>query len=830
MEVRAATMSNWWLKILGVDTSEVPPDATTEFGFALAPQSWTVFLVLALAAALIWGVFWLYRREIATCPPRIRAVLAVLRAAVLVVLILVFMGPSLSVTHHRTIQPHVVLLLDDSMSMSIRDAYADEAMRSRIARSIGRDARAMATAPPTRDELVDSLVARHDGQWLLDLATKGRLRVLTFSNSVKLREARGATTRDASDAQGPITRAEPVPPLNPTGPGTNLAKAMREGLRLMSGNPAAGMIVVTDGQNTEGDDPLIAADAAAQQGVPVLAVGVGDPAEPRNLRVSEMWSPDSVFRSDPFVIQARIEGSAMEDGPIAIELLQRNAEASTDTAIDRPVATKTVRLIGGKATVPFEYTPPEAGQFIFTVRAPVQAGEQITSDNAKSMPVKVLSEQAKVLLIAGGPTWEYQMVRTLLTRDKTINVSCWLQSLDDGMRQDGDTVITKLPTTLKEWLEYDVVVMLDPNPVEFDEDRVRMIEQFVGEHGGGLMWQAGSKYTQRFFSMPSTRGIRDFLPMKLSTEAAKTEPLDLTQTREWPMRLTASGVDHALLRLHSDPQISRTMFQSLPGLYWSYPAADAKPGQLTLLEHTDPRLNTQGRARPLLVAGQHGPGRTLYLGFDGTWRWRKLGEKFYDQFWVQAVRYLVEGRLLGGQHRGRIGTDRDTYGRGDPIAISARLLGQDFKPMLQPTVPASIKTPAGSTAIELKQVAGRPGHYEAIIVAAELGAMEISVTLAGEGSSKPSRLSKQVTVELPRVEFADPRLNRTLLTEIASRSGGQYFDFADADRVAASLADKRERTAVPGKPIELWDTNRLLLLIVLLLTAEWALRKYYKLL
>jgi hypothetical protein len=30
--------------------------------------------------------------------------------------------------------------------------------------------------------------------------------------------------------------------------------------------------------------------------------------------------------------------------------------------------------------------------------------------------------------------------------------------------------------------------------------------------------------------------------------------------------------------------------------------------------------------------------------------------------------------------------------------------------------------------------------------------------------------------------------------------------------------------------VELWDTSRVLFLLVLLLTVEWALRKYYKLL
>lgn len=814
-------MKHWWLKLLGVDASTAPEGSTVEFFFSCAPRSWTVFLVLALVAGTIYGVYWLYQREMSTCPPRGRKMLAVLRAAVLLVLILLFMGPGLAITLHRAITPHVVLLMDDSMSMSIRDGYQNEKLRGQVAAALGRDGAALASNPPTRAEVIDTLLARNGNQWLKDLAGKGKLRVMTFSSSAKVRDARGAATQNATESESPI---EALPPLNPAGPGTNISKGLREALRQVSGNPSAGVVLVTDGQNTEGDDPLLAAEAARQQGVPVMVLGVGDPDEPRNLRVADLLAPDTVFRADPFVIQARLDLTGMSDTQVNVELLRRGNDG------EKVVATKSVRIAGGRGNVAFEHTPKDAGEYVFTVRAPALPGEQILTDNAKSVAIKVLSEQAKVLLIAGSPTWDFQMVRTLLIRDKTIDVSCWLQSLDEGMRQDGDTPVVKLPSTMEEMLKYDVVILMDPNPVEFDETRIKLLSTFVTEHGGGLMWQAGAKYSQRFFSMPSTRGIIDLLPVKLAGEVGKSEPLDTTQTREWPMKVTAAGVDHALMRLDPDPLVSRNMAQSLPGVFWSYPVQEIKPGTVTLLEHTDPRLTRNSKGRPLLTVGQQG-GRTIFLGVDGTWRWRKFGEKYFDQFWVQSVRYLVEGRLLGSQHRGRLGTDRDTYALGDQIAITAsRLRGPDQKLMTDPAVQATIKTPAGITPLELRSTSGQAGYYEATAVAAHLGTAEIAIALLPDASGKPARITRQINIELPRVEFADPRLNKPLLLEIASRSGGQYFDVPQAHELPKVLADRRESVAVKGKPIDLWDTNRMLLLLAGLLTAEWALRKYYKLL
>jgi hypothetical protein len=446
--------------------------------------------------------------------------------------------------------------------------------------------------------------------------------------------------------------------------------------------------------------------------------------------------------------------------------------------------------------------------------------------------VKVLSEKARVLLVAGSPSWEYRMVRTLLTRDKTIDLSCWLQSMDLDMVQDGNTKIRKLPRKDEEWFKYDVIMLFDPNPNEFGEEWVEVMKRYLGEHGGGMLWLAGPKYTARFLSSPRTRGVAEALPVKVaSLSAMETLSLGKAHAREWPMRLTAAGADHVLLRLHKDPLVNRRWCEALPGVYWSYPIKGAKPASQILIEHSDPRLRRKGEARPLLVAGHYGPGRTLFMGFDGTWRWRKLGEKHFDRYWIQTVRFLVEGRLMGGKRRGRIGTDRDLYAIGDRIAVTAKLYTEDFKPLERPSVPAVIRAGAAAPGeFELKAVPGRVGQYQATLTASNLGINEIVVELSREKTDKKARITRRLTVETPRVEFADPRLDRSLLTELARRSEGQYFEIDELDALTKALPDRSETIVVPGKPIELWDTSRLLLLLVALLTLEWALRKYFKLL
>ena len=836
-------MGTFWYKLLGIDAARIPEGAETHVVWAHAPRSWGVFVMLGVVAAAVYLVFALYRREGATCPRRVRTALAILRAAVVVVLALVFLAPALAVAVPEVVQPYVVLLLDDSLSMAVQDRYLDDDAAARVAKATGRTVEQVRETRPSRAELVDRLLLAQEGAFLRGLTEAGRVRVISFSDRVRLRAslpAAGETGRTAEGEETPLPRGEPVPPLAPSGRATDIALGLREARKALAGGTLAGIVLVSDGRNTEGDDPLAAAGGESGPPAPLFVLGLGDPAPPRNLRVVEVSAPESVFRSDPFLVQARVRAEGFEGERVSVELLERRADASADED-DRLVDRRDVAVVpGGDILVAFEKKAvPEggAGEFIYTLRVRAPAGreqeEVVLTDNVRSVPVHVLSEQARVLLIAGSPSWDFRLVRTLLIRDKTIDVSCWLQTNAEDMPQDGDTVITRLPSSPDELFQYDVVLMLDPDPAEFGEEWMDLLRRFLGEHGGGLLWQAGMRHAARFLHGVRTRTIADLLPVRVSEqEVFDVHLLSVTHRHEWPLHLTAAGLDHPVLLLDKDPEANRRRWETVPGVYWCQPVLGAKPATLVLIEHSDPRLRGSGtdERQPLLVAGQYGPGRTLYVGFESTWRWRAAGEDIFDRFWVQAVRYLVEGRLLGGRKRGTLETDRDVYTLGDPIAVSARLYDTEFRPLQAETVQVTLSSGDGSVPLGLRAVPGRPGHYEGMTAAAHLGPGEIALLLTGRSVGETVRIARRFTVEPPRVELEDPRPDRRLLSELAARSGGRFFEIDEYADIPGALPRRQETVIVPGRPVELWDTDRLLLVLVGLLGAEWAVRKRFWLL
>jgi len=836
------TLLTW----LGYDFSTSAEGARPELVWTNLPASWGVFVLIAAVAAIIWAVYSVYRREIDTCPAWVKMLLATLRTAVVLLLVVIFLGPALVELRERTIQPALVVLRDASQSMNTKDDYEDEAAAKTAAGALHASPEKIKQDRPSRAEIVNSVLAHGDAKLLAELRTKGKLQALDFAEQVTKVDLRDGTPagggqRGDSKAGGnakstdpPEKRTPALPPLVAEGRGSDLWTAIRQSLA--SDSPAA-IVLFTDGQHTGKDDARAAAREARERGVPLLVVGVGDPSRPRNVKVANVLVRPQVWQDEPFEVDAPISIEGLDVPEIRAELVEQRV-GDNDAAIGGGTVVQTVQVSskpGERPRAQFSHTPREAGRYVYTVRVEPQEGERREEDNQLSSPVvKVLSrEKVRVLLVAGAPTWEYRLVQKLLSRDKTIVVSCWLQTLDEERAQEGTRLITRLPITKEELFYYDVILMFDPNPQEFDQAWMELLKQFVGEHSGGLLFMAGPKHSGRLLTNARTSGLAQVLPVTFGDVGAlEVAALLSTNQRAWNLKVVPANADHPTMRFYPDRQETLQRWETLPGIFWSFPCKDARPTSQVLLEHSDPTLRSVEGSRPLLVAGRYGSGHTLYLGFNGTWRWRRAGRQaeFFDKFWIQAVRYLVEGRSLEGRRRGYVQTDRDRYEIGDKVTIAARLQDPTFSPLVAPKVDASIQTGSDTPeTVPLLPVANQPGHFEASITARKTGLVKVRLSVAAS-EAEGGVIATDYNVDLPSVETNQLWLNKPLLLDLASLSGGKYFDVDQTGGLAAAVPDKSETIEVRSKPDPLWDVRGMLFGLVALLGCEWFLRKRFKLL
>ena len=821
------------MNLLGKDPSVIPEGADIRFVWLHGPVSWQVFLLLGTLAALWFTIGWLYRREAATCPGGARMLLAVLRSLIVLAAVIIFLGPALGVSTRQTVAPSVLVLLDESLSMSIRDRYRQQESLAAVAAFTGRTETDVRQSPPSRVELVNELLQRDDGEFLRGLTDKGRVEVLSFAETARLRHGLGSEA-PPSPGRDKLVHGGRVPPLEARGTGTNIGRALREGMQSVAGNRIAAIILIGDGRDTVVEEPHELALRFGRQGIPVFTVPVGDPSEPCNVRVTELWAPKQVPQKDPFAIQAQIQVRNADTPRIKVELRRSPADAP-DTEPGAIVATEMLDIEQEETTysLNFAHKPEQPGRFRYTVVAPVLPEEIIDTDNRRSVHVQVLDHKLRILLVSGGPGWDYRMVRTLLVRDPTVDVSCWLQSLSPKLRQDGTTPLNRFPDTRAELFAYDGIVLMDPNPDQLTDHWLKMLHDFVNKHGGGLLWVAGSSYTAQSLTPASSAALRELLPVRLQDAPPPLPPAGRRSawTREWQIRVRGAGADHPMLSLTTDPQNNIALWEDMPGIYWYYPVRGATPGATVLIEHADPVLTGGAGGMPLLVQGQIGAGRVIWMGFGETWRWRGAGEEHFNRFWIQAVRELAAGRILKGRHRAQISTDRGRYDLGATVRVTARFFDSNYRPLVAPLVKARVVSGDGETGhdLDLPAIAGREGVYAGSFAARYLGQNEIRAAMPEIAGVQTEPITHRFTVELPNIEFADGRPDNGLLRLLAAESGGACLNLDQLTDLPDRIPDRHESLVVQGKAVELWDTWRVILILTILLGIEWAVRKRYHL-
>ena len=832
---------------------------TPAIQWANLPESWGVFVLIAIVGLLCYGVFWLYRREIKTCPMPVKLLMAGIRLFVLLLLVVLFLKPSLYFQKVDEVRPPIEFLRDASLSLARGDLYRNNEQVKLLSSLTGLDADGIDAGSVSRSDLLNQAFEKHP-ELLEQMRLKGPVHVVDFADgstpyelipSLKQEELdRKSESKDEDADASPVaggsetqsTLDAKMPELVASGAATDIWQALKN---VLDGTTTpSSIILVSEGQHNGGSDPLEMADKAAALDIPIYTVGVGDPNPPKNVAVKEVYVRDKAYPDEPFEIEAVVQTSRKNEtnlpGRLKVSLLEQFRDSTG--SLSQPTEVKTqdadVPESGGRIRLNFEHSTNRPGKYVYTVRCETLSDETDTDDNELvSSQLEVVDEKVKVLLVSGLPNWDYQQVYKLLQRDQTIELSCWLQSMDESRPQEGNTPITRLPQTIEELGQYNVVLLLDPDPAEFDDRWVKLLRDFCEYKAGGVMFMAGPQFSSEFLTKPSLKSFREIVPVRFGDleEIEVNEALaSATDDRAGKMLLVPFNMDHPVMSFRSEPEENLKIWNLMPGIYWSFPALRAKPTARVLMERGD-QVSAEGN-QPLLVSGRFGAGSVLYLGFQGTWRWRPIGlqAQYFDRFWIQVVRFLVETRSLQGSRRGFIDREKTEYELGERVTLVARLLDEQFKPSKEPTFDATIKSNDGrEQTIKLKLLPNQEGRYEGAFPATRIGAYEATVKL-GDGSEK---LIDPVSFRVvsPSAESGSYWLNEKLLRDISERSGGQYFRLDSIKKLPEVLPNTVERFTFNSPPEPLWDASPKLrwmvfLLPVVLLTIEWAARKWYKLL
>ena len=791
-------------RLLGIDAAQTDAEWSLRWAEDLSGDA--AVLSIALDVAVIALIVWLYRVEARHLPLWKRAGLAGLRLLAVGIAAAMLMQPVLVRQVEEQIPSHVVVLADVSESMTVRDAWADASAGGRVAEAVGLGGLDGLRATPRYE------VARRVLDAVAEPLAAGGDRVVHVHPFGE--RLRGEVESLPETLEGGAST-------------TAVATSLREALQEYSGRPLAGVVVLSDGALSGGDRIDAAAAAVAEGGVPVFAVPVGTVEGPRNAEVASVDAPPVVFTGDDSEVTVRVRSRGMRDQPATLTIEQRaNGGVWEEVAREDLI----LQLDGEVESVSLPFKPDKPGKLEFRASLSDVGPELTTEDNAAVASTDVIRERLRVLLIAGSTFPEVQFLRNMLIQDKTVDVSTWLQSAKPGYKHPGDDPIRRLPIDQDELNAYDCVVLYDPDPDGWPANFGTLLEDFVGQAGGGLVLIAGEQQTGRLFDRqddPAMGWLRTMPVVRQPNLFRSAVQLKLAQTSPWRLAITPAGVRDPIMQFEADSQKNVRTLESLPGMFWHFPVTRAKPGADVLAVHGDPRMRNEYGPEVLLATQRVGPGRTLFVGFDSTYRWRYLSEEAFNGFWRRVVDRAGRNKRLGGGYPFKLSTGRAAAMPGSEVKVLARFLNPTGPDAAVEELLGEVERGSDAPVPISLRPTERPGEFAGTFVPEAAGTHLVKVKL-GDADAASRAATLAVDVVLPSKELAEPALNRESLATLASASGGSVVELPDAADLASRLTVGKVTRTIEERD-ELWDAPLLWGLLFLVLCVEWIARKRVRL-
>lgn len=741
--------------------------------FVWGSSRWMSIAVVAAIGLAAWAL--LTYRGIRGHGPRDRAVVIGLRLAALAVLAVCLFRPMLVLKVAVPQQNFVGVLLDDSRSMQVGDLEG-----------------------LPRGNYVKDNFTGPDAQVLRQLSEKFVVRTYRFSTAAE--------------------RLASADELTFAGTGTRLGDALTRARDELAGLPLSGLIVVTDGADTS--DAAFDASLASlkAESIPVFPIGVGEERLVRDVQVSRVETPRTALKGTSLVVDVVVSqtGFAGQVLPLVVESEGRVVETQ-DVTMPRD---------GEAATIRVRFKVDEGGPRRFRFRIPEQPGEQVVQNNAREHLIDVLDRRVKMLYLEGEPRFEAKFVRQALEQDPNIQVvllqrtAAATPSAPPKFLRLGidtpDELVDGFPQTEQELFSYSGLILGSVEASAFTAEQLRMIADFVGRRGGGLLTLGGG----RSFAEGGWGGtpVAEALPVTLDASANARAGSYFSEVSVRPAR---AGQAHPVVQLAATEAASMEAWRRLPPLTSVNLIESVKPGASTLLTGED----TRGRDLVVLAAQRYGRGKALAFPVQDSWLWRMhasmaVTDTTHHDYWQRLLRWVVDG--VPG--RVEVTTAPDRVEPREPVTLTALVADRQYRDVSDARVMAVVRSPTGVvTDVPLSWTVRRDGEYQAVFTPDEEGPYEVRVTATKDGETLGSAISHLRTAPSDR-EYFDPVLRTTLLRRLAEETGGQYFQAADTSKLAEALSlSGRGVTVVEEK--DLWDMPALFLLLVVFAGGEWVYRR-----
>jgi len=678
------------------------------------------FVPLCLLVGVVYAAILYYRNTHDELPASLKRWLFVLRTVAVSVILFLLLGPMIKNAAYKNIKPVVAIATDASLSMG------------------------NALNPQQQQQLFSDL-----NKFDETLSSRFDIQYLTFGSTVLHQPCDSFYM-----------------------PSTNMGEMFDVVDAQYKHANLGAIVVISDGINNEGKDPIY---AAAPIEASIYTVGVGDTTQIMDLSIANVIYNKNTYKGNYFPIQVMLQGQ-MASGAKTKILLKHNER----TLEERPININSNRFFH---TQVFYVKADSAGFYRYRLEFTPVENEANTYNNYKELAIEVLDRKQKALIVAGAPHPDVGMLQGVLEQSSFQVESCLPNRLNPSLIKDYDVVILHSLPSLRDPADAILKTCSEMKiPILFIMGNNTNFSQFNALQTGLAITQQSAL---KEHALPVlNRSFSLFLQDNSTDDYAQLPPL-IVPFGEYKMANSASVL----------------FYQKIGNVETNY---------------------------PLIAFNNTLTGRYGFICGEGIWRWRmdaarrNGNSRSIDNLFAKSIQLLINDDK---NKRFKVYCEKE-YTSYDRVVARAELYNQSQELTTEEEVIFIVRDEQGNEynytfGVERNNYKLDAGNFPAGIYHWRASAKIGLEAFAEQGT---------FTVLSSDLEMEQTTANHRLLMNLSELHDGQFFTASEIEQLTDVLQQRTDLKPVRISIIDyfsLVNVSLLLFMLLLLLFAEWFLRKFF---
>ena len=615
--------------------------------------------------------------------------------------------------------------------------------------------------------------------------------IILLDNSTSIREATDSLTRESFHAKiretqtllndnGYAAEIHPLSddaaaPFSYAANSSDINGALKRIANRYEGRNVAGVILVSDGIYNAGLSPLY-----SNYNFPIHTIGVGDTTVRADIALKNIAYNKIAYQGNKFPLRAEVQIKNIAASGVTASLIKRGKVIERQTKNFSP---------GQLLTFDFQPLADEQGIQKYDVQIETRPEEYNTKNNRSSVFVEVVEGRKKILCVASAPHPDIKALREVITKNS--NYEFILHIADVSPQQSS---------------------VLNPENID-----LVIFHQAPDLRG---------KTTQIF---------QNFMKSKSSVFLVLGQQSDLRQIirQNIPLHFESVPRDYddvtpvinaAFTNFNVSTEAS-TAFANFPPVTVHFGKMQVPAGVSALLYQ---RVGSVATDKPLLLLNNQDSKKVGIMLGEGLWRWR-LNE--YDRTENTAAFDEVFGKLIQflstteDKRKFRSYPLRQEFSETEPVVFESQVYNDIFEPVYGNTVEIDVTSESGQRT-DYNYVIS-PGNTRYQIGGLKEGVYRYRSRTNLNGS--PVEVRGEFAVVERQAELQNLTADFDLLKRLSANTGGRFYKASDTETLQAFLKRTEATNVIHSEETyeSLINLKWVFWLLLILVTAEWGLRKYH---